>query len=93
MMNGPMWSDGLESALKSGTSFPTQRPAASFHQICRRSGSHGLPAGSHEDFAPLLLLSQVLGDTPTGRLHKSLVETQKAKWAYMFDKIDTELRK
>jgi zinc protease len=53
--------------------------------ILRRAGdvqvagiSYHVPAGSHEDFAPLLLLSQVLGDTPSGRLHKSLVETQKA---------------
>lgn len=40
--------------------------------------AYHVPAGSHEDFAPLLLLAQVLGDTPTGRLHKDLVETQKA---------------
>ncbi len=40
--------------------------------------AYHVPAGSHEDFAPLLLLAQVLGDTPTGRLHKNLVETQKA---------------
>ena len=53
--------------------------------ILRRTGdvqvagiSYHVPAGSHEDFAPLLLLSQVLGDEPSGRLHKSLVETQKA---------------
>jgi len=53
--------------------------------VLRRAGdvqvagvSYHVPAGSHEDFAPLLLLSQVLGDSPSGRLHKSLVETQKA---------------
>jgi zinc protease len=40
--------------------------------------AYHVPAGSHEDFAPLLLLAQVLGDTPSGRLHKNLVETQKA---------------
>ena len=40
--------------------------------------SYHVPAGAHEDFAPLQLLAQVLGDTPTGRLHKDLVETQKA---------------
>jgi zinc protease len=40
--------------------------------------AYHVPAGSHADFAPLLLLSQVLGDTPSGRLHKNLVETQKA---------------
>jgi zinc protease len=53
--------------------------------ILRRAGdvqvagiSYHVPAGSHADFAPLQLLAQVLGDTPSGRLHKSLVETQKA---------------
>jgi zinc protease len=40
--------------------------------------SYHVPAGAHADFAPLLLLAQVLGDTPTGRLHKDLVETGKA---------------
>ncbi|HYP25827.1 MAG TPA: pitrilysin family protein [Blastocatellia bacterium] len=37
-----------------------------------------IPAGSHPDFAALDLLSHVLGDTPSGRLHKALVETKKA---------------
>jgi len=37
-----------------------------------------IPAGSHPDFAPLAVLSEVLGSTPTGRLHKALVETKKA---------------
>ena len=32
MMNGPIWSEGFESGLKSGTSLPTQRPVAAFHQ-------------------------------------------------------------
>lgn len=33
-----------------------------------------VPPGSHEDFAAVDLLSHVLGDTPSGRLHRSLVE-------------------
>lgn len=37
-----------------------------------------IPAGSHPDFAAIDLLSYILGDTPTGRLHKALVETKKA---------------
>src|SRR5262249_33555164 len=48
MMNGPMWSLGLESALKSGTSLPTHFPVASFHQTCLRVGSQGLPLRSQE---------------------------------------------
>jgi zinc protease len=37
-----------------------------------------VPSGSHPDFAPLDLLAFILGDAPSGRLHKALVETQKA---------------
>jgi zinc protease len=40
--------------------------------------AYHVPAGTHEDFAPLQILAQVMGDTPGGRMHKELVETQKA---------------
>ena len=35
-------------------------------------------SGQHPDSAPLSVLSVILGDTPTGRLHKALVQTGKA---------------
>jgi zinc protease len=41
------------------------------------AGYH-VPAGSHPDFAAIDILSFILGDTPSGRLHKALVETNKA---------------
>ena len=41
------------------------------------AGYH-IPAGSHLDFAAIDILTQILGDTPSGRLHKALVETKKA---------------
>jgi zinc protease len=41
------------------------------------AGYH-IPAGAHPDAAALDILSQILGDTPSGRLHKALVETKKA---------------
>jgi zinc protease len=45
-----------------------------------------VPAGSHADFAAVDLLTFILSDRPSGRLYKSLVETQKASsvfgWAY-----------
>ncbi|HEX4947820.1 MAG TPA: pitrilysin family protein [Blastocatellia bacterium] len=41
------------------------------------AGYH-IPAGSHPDAAPISILMQVLADTPSGRLHKSLVEAKKA---------------
>ncbi|MEX2176850.1 MAG: pitrilysin family protein [Pirellulaceae bacterium] len=54
----------------------------------RRVGDVGLveamyhiPAGSHEDFAPLEILESVLSTPPAGRLYKSLVETKKASRA------------
>lgn len=37
-----------------------------------------VPASQHPDFAAVELLAQVLGDTPGGRLHKRVVETQLA---------------
>jgi len=43
-----------------------------------------VPAGSHPDFAAVSVLSFLLGDTPSGRLHKALVETQKASQSFAF---------
>jgi len=37
-----------------------------------------VPAGTHPDFAAVDVLSQVLGDEPSGRLYKALVETKLA---------------
>jgi zinc protease len=40
--------------------------------------AYHVPAGSHPDAALLDLLAEILAGTPSGRLHKALVETQKA---------------
>ncbi|HZF39596.1 MAG TPA: pitrilysin family protein [Blastocatellia bacterium] len=40
--------------------------------------AYHIPAGSHPDFAAIQTLGLVLADTPSGRLHKALVETKKA---------------
>ncbi len=40
--------------------------------------------GSHADAAPMQILSYVLGSTPSGRLHKALVETKKATNTFGF---------
>lgn len=37
-----------------------------------------VPEGAHPDFAAIDVLTQVLGDVPSGRLYKALVETKKA---------------
>ncbi|MFL6276135.1 MAG: M16 family metallopeptidase, partial [Blastocatellia bacterium] len=41
------------------------------------AGYH-VPAGSHPDAAAVSILGEILADTPSGRLHKALVETKKA---------------
>ena len=40
--------------------------------------AYHVPAGSHPDAAAVEILAEVLGDTPSGRLHKALVEAKKA---------------
>lgn len=44
-----------------------------------------VPAGSHPDYAAVDLITQTLGDTPSGRLHKALVEAKKASSIFGFD--------
>jgi zinc protease len=43
------------------------------------------PSGAHPDAAALQLLAFILGDTPTGRLHKALVESKKASSVLGFE--------
>jgi zinc protease len=43
--------------------------------------TYHVPPGAHEDFAAIDVLAWVLGDTPSGRLHKALVEPQIASFA------------
>lgn len=49
--------------------------------------AYHIPAGSHPDYAALEVLSEILGDTPRGRLHKTLVVDSKlavSAFAYPF---------
>jgi zinc protease len=46
--------------------------------------AYHVPAGSHPDFPAIDVLGYILGDTPSGRLHKALVETNKASSVYNF---------
>jgi zinc protease len=55
------------------------------HVTLRRVGDvqmamavYHVPPGTHEDFAAIDVLSQVLGDSPSGRLYKALVEPKLA---------------
>ncbi|MBV1909464.1 MAG: insulinase family protein [Kangiellaceae bacterium] len=43
-----------------------------------------IPAGSHSDYPAIDVLAQVLGDTPSGRLHKEMVEGKKASRTFGF---------
>lgn len=43
-----------------------------------------IPAGSHEEYAAAKVLSYVLGDEPSGRLYKAMVETEKASNVFSF---------
>jgi zinc protease len=40
--------------------------------------SYHIPSGAHPDSSTAAILSQILADTPSGRLHKTLVEGKKA---------------
>lgn len=42
------------------------------------STGYHVPPGSHPDFAAINILVELLSDSPSGRLHKALVETKKA---------------
>ncbi len=44
-----------------------------------------IPAGSHPDYAAVQVLGQILGDEPSGRLYKALVETKLAASVGAFD--------
>ena len=46
--------------------------------------AYHVPAGSHPDFAAVEVLSSVLGDNPSGRLYKALVDTKLAASAGAF---------
>ena len=44
-----------------------------------------VPAGSHQDYAALNVLSEILSSTPNGRLYKQLVISKKASQAFGFN--------
>lgn len=47
--------------------------------------AYHVPSSSDKDSAALDVLAYILGDTPSGRLYKALVETKKASAAYGFN--------
>ena len=72
----------------------TQEPAQDGEKLVtvRRVGDvqlfgalYHIPAGSHPDYPAVDVLTQILGDTPSGRLHKNLVEGKLASRAFGFN--------
>jgi zinc protease len=49
------------------------------------ASAYHIPAGSHPDFAAVEVLTQILGDTPSGRLHKTVVEKKLASRIFGFN--------
>ena len=61
--------------------------------VLRRAGDvqtvtalYHIPPGTHPDYAAIDILVQVLAHTPTGRLHKALVETGKASSSFGYER-------
>lgn len=46
---------------------------------------HKISSGTHPDFAPTSVLMEVLTNTPSGRLYKSMIDTKKATSLFSFD--------
>src|SRR5579871_2360883 len=57
----------------------TLRRAGDVQAVC---SVYHVPAGSHPDYPAVQILAEILGDTPSGRLHKALVETKNASSIY-----------
>lgn len=54
------------------------------------SAMYHTAAGSHEDYAPLALIENVLTDQPSGRLYKALVESKQASSIWSFSPFTKE---
>lgn len=61
--------------VQDGERTVTLRRAGDVQAVCI---AHHVPAGSDPDYAAIQVASAILGEIPSGRLHKALVETGKA---------------
>src|SRR5262249_2065582 len=64
-----------EEPTQDGERSVTLRRVGDVQAVC---AVYHVPAGPHQDSAAADLLVEVLADTPSGRLHKALVEAKKA---------------
>ncbi len=67
-----LWDTYTREPAQDGERLVTLRRVGDLQLIM---SSYHIPAGSHPDAAPLALLANVIGNAPSGRLHKALVET------------------
>lgn len=49
------------------------------------SVAHKVSSGTHPDYASIAVLSEVLGNSPSGRMYKNLVDTKKAAATFVID--------
>ena len=54
------------------------------------SAMYHTPAGSHEDYAAISIIENVLSDEPSGRLYKALIEAKKASSIWSFSPFTKE---
>jgi zinc protease len=52
--------------------------------------AYHIPPGSHEDYAPIAVLSNILTTQPSGRMNKSLVDTKKASSVFALTRATKE---
>lgn len=83
----------IPSATRKLDTTHTEEPAQDGERVVtlRRVGDvqmvvagYHIPPGSHPDFASVSVLTTILGDTPSGRLHRALVEPGKAASIFGF---------
>ena len=72
----------LESAQDGERSVTTRRSGGSPLVVA----AYHVMSGAHPDYAAVVLLAQVLGDTPGGRLHKRVVDKGLAAGAFAFSR-------
>jgi zinc protease len=69
--------------VQDGERFVSLRRAGDVQSI---GCAYHIPSGTHPDFVPLTILTEVLTNQPSGRLYKALIESGKAssQWGYSF---------
>ncbi|RFF28472.1 MULTISPECIES: pitrilysin family protein [unclassified Wenzhouxiangella] len=78
-----LWPTYTREPVQDGQRTVTVRRSGEFQALL---GSWHVPAASHEDFAAVQVLAHLLGDSPSGRLHKALVDNKLASQVGAFSR-------